>query len=256
MAREKVPDVSGNIKPLTKPHSEEEWEALDKHRRKFLSLGVLEKAAPDADQKERAGCTCGPNNGPHDEKGKRIICRMAQMVVSNKGKPLARLIADLSMKKLTSKKGPNFRIPEELCKVPYIPKLAMIRRRIAEKLRTTDEKLMMWTIDVKSFFLNFKIREDCREQLGLRFKEGDHWEHYRYKCPPFGLRSSPIICCTYSFIILSLVLSIFPEFGDLLWIYVDDYGGVATESMVEEQFNTVARTITYLGLPIGDMPGR
>ena len=236
-------------------HLDEEWEALDKHRKKFLRLAVLEKAAPAPIQQDRAQCSCRPVKPDlYKEEGELIISRMIQMVVANKGVDWGRLIADLSMKKLTSNSGPNYRIPEELCKVPYIPKLAMIRQRVAEELRNTTEPLQMWTIDVKSFFLNFKIRPDCRQELGLRFREGEHWEHYRYTCPPFGLRSSPMICCAYSFTILTLVLRLFPELGDLLWIYVDDFGGVTKKSLAMKQFEMVASAITFLGLPIGPRP--
>ena len=227
-------------------HLEEEWEALDKHRKKFLRLAVLEKAAPAPIQQDRAQCSCRPVKPDlYKEEGELIISRMIQLVVANKGVDWGRLIADLSMKN---------RIPEELCKVPYIPKLAMIRQKVAEELRNTTEPLQMWTIDVKSFFLNFKIRPDCREELGLRFKEGEHWEHYRYTCPPFGLRSSPMICCAYSFTILTLVLRLFPELGDLLWIYVDDFGGVTKKSLAMKQFEMVASVTTFLGLPIGPRP--
>ena len=63
-----------------------------------------------------------------------------------------------------------------------------------------------------------------------------------------------MICCAYSFTILTLVLRLFPELGDLLWIYVDDFGGVTKKSLVMKQFEMVASAITFLGLPIGPRP--
>ena len=111
---------------------------------------------------------------------------MIWLLVPNKGVEFGRMIADLSMKKTTNRHGPNYRIPPEWCRIPHMPTIRRIRRRIAKLLRRKGS-LKMWTIDVKSFFLNFGIRLDCRIDLGLQ------WEnmHYRYTRPPFGLRS----CC-------------------------------------------------------------
>jgi hypothetical protein len=53
---------------------------------------------------------------------------------------------------------------------------------------------------------------------------------------------------------LTLVLRLVPELGDLLWIYVDDFGGVTKKSLAMKQFEMVASAITFLGLPIGPRP--
>ena len=54
---------------------------------------------------------------------------------------------------------------------------------------------------------------------------------------------SPMMCCGYSGLILRVVLLLFPETGDSIWIYVDDYGGAEIPQMPAPPARRVARSI-------------
>ena len=102
--------------------------------------------------------------------------RVCIYAVRKNDKEHGRGIIDLTMRspRVLDGRGQNSRIHPVFREMKWLVTVKRILSDFADEcFEHPEENIYTWTMDAKSFFLNFLLREDCRDQVGFEYVRKD-----------------------------------------------------------------------------------